>query len=94
MPAQQRFRSDGQDAPRGPRQALAQQRQDEPVAGLPGRSLDLAPEDADFVAQRQQLDVPGPTVPAADERELDEQGEDGVVGRQELGASAAADAAR
>jgi len=43
----------------------------------------LMPEDADLVAQRQHLDVPGPTVPAADEHELGMQGDERVEDRRQ-----------
>jgi hypothetical protein len=66
VPAQERRRSDGQHAARGPRQAPPQQRQDEPVARAPGGARDLPPKHADLVAQRQQLDVARPTASSAD----------------------------
>jgi hypothetical protein len=58
VPAQQRLRPDGQDAPPGPRQALAQQSQDEAIAWSPGHAPDLAPEAADLVPDGQSFNVP------------------------------------
>jgi hypothetical protein len=83
VPEQQRLRPDGQDTPRGPRTAPTQQRQDESIAGLPRNSSNLAPEDANLVTQRHQLNVAGPIVSAADEGEIGEQGEERIEDRQQ-----------
>jgi hypothetical protein len=74
-------------APEGRRtqsgQAPAQPEEDETVARSPGGAFDLTSKQADLVPQRQQLDVPAPTVSAADEGEVGEQAGRGVDDRQE-----------
>jgi hypothetical protein len=82
VPAQQRFRPDREHAPARAPEVSAEGREDEPIARLPGGSLDLAPEDADLVAQREQLDVARRHATGPDQREIDEQPDDRVHERQ------------
>jgi hypothetical protein len=91
VPAEHRFRLD-QRGPGGPGEPARQGGEDETIGRPPADDLHLAFEDADLVAQNQQLGLISGAVAEGCEGEGDEESEAGVKRRR--GAWTAADRSR
>ena len=85
VPAEHRFRLDQQGGPRGPWEPARQGGEDETIGLAPADNLHLAFDDADLVAQHQQLSLICGVVAEGREGEVDKESEAGVEDEGEHG---------
>jgi len=78
VPAQQRLRADQEGPPDRTGKETAKGGEDQPVAVPEARPTDVALEDADLMAEGENLDLEGGLAPLAKEEELDQGADDGV----------------
>ncbi len=78
MPPQQGLGSNREATPTGSGQAAAQSSEDQSVAGPLGRALGLAAQDADFLAQGQQLNVLCDAITDPEQGEVGEETDEGL----------------
>jgi hypothetical protein len=83
VPAEDGLRADQEGRPGWSRQPAAERCQEQTISGLPARTLGLALEDANLMAEKENLGLEARLRAAADEEEIEEQAEEAVEEGQE-----------
>ncbi len=73
VPAEDGLRADQVGCPGWSRQPVAERCQEQAISGLPARTLGLALEDANLMAEKEYLGLEARLGAAADEKEIEEQ---------------------
>ena len=73
VPTEKGLRCDQEGWPGWSRQAAAERRQQQPIAGLPARTPDLAVKNAELTAEEEHLEAEAAVGAAADEGEIEKE---------------------